>query len=68
MQLRCYRCGWSFALKKDEIAFAIEGLEESGGSHYDVRCPSCRQTNKISLEQLTKFAPRKETEEDNPKE
>ncbi len=65
MQIRCYRCGWSFALKKEEIAFAVEALEESGGVHYDVRCQRCRHTNKISLEQLKKFAPRvEETEVD----
>ena len=66
MQIRCYRCGWSFALKRDEITFAIEGLEESGGAHYDVRCPRCRHTNKISREQLEKFAPRKEVEQEQP--
>jgi hypothetical protein len=63
MQLRCYRCGWSFAINKDEILFAIEALEESGGVHYDVRCSRCRQTNKISLEQLKRSAPRVEEEE-----
>ena len=63
MQLRCYRCGWSFAINKDEILFAIEALEESGGVHYDVRCSRCRQTNKISLEQLKRSAPRPEVEE-----
>ena len=60
MQIRCYRCGWSFALKKEELAFAVEALEESGGVHYDVRCQRCRHTNKLSLEQLKKFAPRVE--------
>jgi hypothetical protein len=64
MQIRCYRCGWSFALKKEEIAFAVEALEESGGAHYDVRCQRCRHTNKISLEQLKKFAPRVEESEE----
>ncbi len=60
MQLRCYRCGWSFAIKKEEIAFAIEALEESGGVHYDIRCPRCRHTNKIPLEQLKRSAPQVE--------
>jgi phage FluMu protein Com len=63
MQLRCYRCGWSFAIKKDEIVFALEALEESGGNHYDVRCPRCRHMNRVSIEQLRKAAPRPETEE-----
>jgi len=60
MQTRCYRCGWSFTIKKDEITFALEALEESDGAHYDVRCPSCRHTNRISIEQLRKAAPRSE--------
>ena len=63
MQLRCYRCGWSFAIKRDEIAFALEALEESDGSHHDVRCPRCRHKNRISIEQLRRAMPRREEEE-----
>lgn len=58
MQLRCYRCGWSFAIKKEEIAFALTALQESGGNHYDVRCSRCRHMNRVSLQQLQKFAPK----------
>ena len=58
MQIRCYRCGWSFAIKKEEAAFALEALEETGGTHYDSSCPRCRHSNRISLEQLRKAAPR----------
>jgi hypothetical protein len=57
MQLRCYRCSWSFALKKDEIEFAIEALGASEGQHYDVPCPRCRHKNRVSIEQLKKAAP-----------
>lgn len=60
MQLRCYRCGWSFAIRKEELAFALSALRESEGSHYDVRCPRCRHMNRVSLEQLEKFAPKLE--------
>lgn len=63
MQLRCYRCGWSFAIKKEEIAFALEALEESEGNHYDVRCTRCRHMNRVSVEQLRKFAPKLEEPE-----
>lgn len=63
MQLRCYRCNWSFAIKKEEIAFALEALAESEGNHYDVRCPRCRHTNRVSLEQLKQSAPRPSEEE-----
>jgi phage FluMu protein Com len=66
MQLRCYRCGWSFGVKREEITFAIEALEKSGGVHYDIRCPRCRHTNKISLDQLKRAAPR--TEDETPEQ
>ncbi|MGB2895629.1 MAG: hypothetical protein WBB65_05630 [Anaerolineales bacterium] len=65
MQTRCYRCGRSFHIKKEEIAFALEALEESEGAHYDVRCPSCRHTNRISIDQLRKAAPKSEEIEDS---
>ena len=58
MQIRCYRCGWSFAVKKEEAAFALQALEETGGTHYDSNCPRCRHSNRISLEQLKKASPR----------
>ena len=58
MQIRCYRCGWSFAIKQEEAAFALEALEETGGTHYDSSCPRCRHSNRISLEQLRKATPR----------
>jgi phage FluMu protein Com len=58
MQIRCQRCGGNVNLRKEEITFALEALTESGGKHYDVRCPRCRQSNRVSLEQLRRFAPR----------
>lgn len=58
MQLRCYRCGWSFGIKKEELAFALQALQESGDTHYDARCPRCRHMNRVSLQQLQKFAPK----------
>jgi len=62
MQIRCYRCGWSFAIKKEEAAFALQALEETGGTHYDSNCPRCRHSNRISLEQLKKASPAAGTE------
>jgi len=62
MQLRCYRCGWSFAIKQEELEFALRALEESHGNHYDARCPRCRHANSISLEQLQRAAPRRTPE------
>jgi phage FluMu protein Com len=63
MQVRCYRCNASYSIGRDELQFALEALEESNGKHYDSRCPRCRQTNKISIEQLRHAVPRLRTEE-----
>jgi predicted nucleic-acid-binding Zn-ribbon protein len=62
MQIRCYRCGWSIPVRKEEARFALEALKESGGNHHNVRCPKCRNTNRVSLEQLEKVAPPNSTE------
>lgn len=64
MQIRCYRCNWSFAIKQEEILFALEALEESGDQHYDVPCPRCRRTTKLSIEQLRQAAPRVQPEDE----
>ena len=66
MQMRCYRCGMSFAVKKEEIAFALSALEEEGGNHYDAHCPRCRTANSVSIEQLRKAAPRPTESEPTP--
>jgi hypothetical protein len=58
MQTRCYRCGWSYAIKQDEIVAALQALEAGGGVHYDARCPRCRHINKLSIEMLRRAAPR----------
>jgi hypothetical protein len=58
MQLRCYRCGWSFSLSREQVAFALEAARAKGGEHYDVRCTRCRTVNKVPLKQLEKEAPR----------
>jgi phage FluMu protein Com len=58
MQLRCYQCGWSFAIGNEVIAAAVESLEASGGAHYDARCPRCKRANNVSMEQLKRALPR----------
>jgi hypothetical protein len=58
MQIRCQRCGSTVNLRKEEITYALEELKQSGRVHYDVRCSRCRQSNRVSLEQLQRVAPR----------
>jgi phage FluMu protein Com len=66
MQLRCYQCGWSFGISKEEIAAALEALQASGGTHYDAHCPRCKRANKVSLEQLKRSLPRPRPEGKKP--
>lgn len=58
MQLRCYRCGWSFSLSREQVEFALENVKTKGDRHYDVRCARCRTVNKIPVKQLERSAPR----------
>jgi uncharacterized Zn finger protein len=58
MQLRCYRCGWSFSLSREQVDFAIQTTQAKGGNHYDVHCTRCRTVNKVPLKQLEQSAPR----------
>ncbi len=68
MQIRCYRCGANLTLGKEEVAFALQALEESGGTHYDARCHRCRHTNKVPLEQLRRLAPAASSKPQEPQE
>ena len=58
MQLRCYRCGWSFSLSREQVEFALEATRAKGAQHYDVHCTRCRTVNKVPLKQLEKGTPR----------
>ncbi len=57
MQLRCYRCSWSFSLSREQVEFALETTRTKGGDHYDVHCTRCRTVNKVPIKQLEKAAP-----------
>lgn len=52
MQIRCYRCGTSYALSKEEIGFAVAALREDEANHFDAPCSNCRTKNRVSIEQL----------------
>jgi phage FluMu protein Com len=45
------------ALSKDVIYAALDQLTDENQSHFDVRCPKCRKTNRVSLQQLQRAAP-----------
>ena len=57
MQIRCYKCHMPIMLGREAAIAALELMEKENLSHYDVRCPKCRTTNRISREQLEKAVP-----------
>ena len=57
MNVRCFRCGWSFSLGRDFIAAALTDAGAAGVRHYDHPCPRCRQVLKISVDQLRRAMP-----------
>jgi len=48
---RCYRCGWNLTLGREAIRAAVASADKQDKYHTE-RCPRCRQTIKIPIEQL----------------
>lgn len=59
MQIRCFKCQMPIALGRDVVAEALELVEKEDLAHYDVRCPKCRKTNRVSKKQLMRLAPKR---------
>jgi len=45
------------ALGREAVYAALDVVTDENLSHYDVRCPKCRKTNRISVDQLHRAAP-----------
>lgn len=45
------------ALSQDAIFVALDLTTDENLNHYDVRCPRCRKTNRVSVDQLKRAAP-----------
>ena len=57
MQIRCFKCHMPIALSRDSIYAALDQVTDDDLTHYDVRCPKCRKTNRVSTRQLKRAAP-----------
>ncbi len=57
MQIRCFSCGMPIAISKANVVAALEWMESEEMQHYDIRCPKCRKTNRVSRETLEHAAP-----------
>ena len=59
MQIRCYKCHMPISLGREAVKDAFEIVDVENLSHYDVRCPKCRTTNRIARKQLERAMPKK---------
>ena len=66
MQIRCYHCHKPFAMNKQTIHEALGTVTREGLNHYNAYCPHCRRANRISVEELRRWAP--DWDSDNPTE
>jgi len=57
MQMRCYRCSFSFAISRETLAAALASLTVTGNTHHIEYCPRCRTANKIDRQTIARFAP-----------
>ena len=57
MNTRCYRCGWSFSLSREEIEAAVAAALAAGDKIHAERCPHCRQVIKMPIDQLRRALP-----------
>lgn len=66
MQVRCFSCHMPIAMSQDALYAALDQITDEDLSHYDVRCPRCRKTNRVSADQIRKAAPGWQRERQEP--
>jgi hypothetical protein len=57
MQIRCYNCHKPFAMNKQAIHEALATVTSEGLNHYNAYCPHCRRANRVSVNELHRWAP-----------
>ena len=55
MDVRCQRCGNMHTMGRDATTAAIEELEKTKASHYNVECPKCRRIVKVRAGDILRF-------------
>lgn len=57
MQIRCQHCHRPFGLGKETIHTALDLLMAENLGHYNVNCPHCGKTTRVSRIELQRAAP-----------
>jgi len=57
MNIRCTFCNTPINVNRDLVHAALDEMNEEGHQHFNLLCPRCRKTNKVSQKQLKRWAP-----------
>lgn len=57
MQIRCTNCHKPYALNKEMVIAALDQLFRDNQNHYNTQCPHCRRMNRVSRQELERYAP-----------
>jgi len=60
LNVKCYRCGKSFALDVDLAASWLAEHKEERPKHYPAQCHFCRRVVKVPVQQLRRHLPTEE--------
>ena len=57
MQIRCQHCHRPFGLSRETVHNALDLLAAENLAHYNVNCPHCGKTMRVSKVELQRSAP-----------
>jgi len=57
LNIKCFRCGKSFALDETVAASWLEEHKDEHPKHYPAQCHFCRRTMKVPVEQIQRRLP-----------
>lgn len=58
MNIHCAYCRHSFNLSREYLVEVVAEAVASGQKYQAIECPSCRKTNKVSINQMKRFVPK----------
>jgi hypothetical protein len=62
LNIKCFRCGKSFALDEAVAASWLEEHKEEHPKHYPAQCHFCRRTMKVPVKQIQRQIARQQRE------
>lgn len=57
MRIHCYNCHVPFEFNREDTFNALDEIVSGNLKHFNLQCPRCRKSNKLSKKQLIAGAP-----------